>query len=699
MSRTTRCPRLARRHAWRRALLAVPIGLGIPTAGHAQSFLFDPSAYATLGSAVADRGRLQLDTTTLGVFGSFASDGVPGFSLVQGSGVLQSQAGGPEVAVFSFDDIRLGAGVSLEIFGDRPAVILSRGDARVQTAIDVSGQGQTGRGGGGRGGDPGSVPFLSGSPVTAGSGLGRGGGEGGLTGGGGGHGGAGGAGTSGSQTPLGTSGTAFGSLAQMLSAGSGGGGATSLPFSMVPDSPGGAGGGGIALIARGTVEVSRILANGSSTLAAGAGSGGGVVLQGQRVQVGDAVQARGGQAGSDFLNMYATGGAGGGGRILIAVESTSLDSTEFGRLDTSGGMNTFDGSRAGQVGTADVFARWLRIGPGLPFQLSSGPVTLTNGARLSFDGLRIDTGGLAFEATALRLQRPLQMNGGFVSTPLGLTLAGGNSVRGFGSVQGPLVTEAGSLLAAEGGSLTVGNLAAAGAVRVDGRLAVDGGSTLLLLSADRVQLAGSGQLQDGARLVTVNGLELAPGAALQALGAASVEGALRNQGRIDGSPSADRPLTLLGPVDGVGRYTGHVRFQGLFSPGNSPAVVTLEHVTLALTALLSLEIGGRAPGSFDQLVVSGSAQLGGTLQLSFLDGFVPQAGDSFALIVGGSISGSFAQVSVTGLDPLLRYSLGSGADGVQLQVLAVPEPPAALLLALGLAAFAWRRQRAHRTGA
>jgi hypothetical protein len=53
------------------------------------------------------------------------------------------------------------------------------------------------------------------------------------------------------------------------------------------------------------------------------------------------------------------------------------------------------------------------------------------------------------------------------------------------------------------------------------------------------------------------------------------------------------------------------------------------------------------PGTGGQLVITGSASLGGTLNVSLLNGFVPTTGSTFPVLTFASRSGSFA--TITGL--------------------------------------------------
>ncbi len=71
-----------------------------------------------------------------------------------------------------------------------------------------------------------------------------------------------------------------------------------------------------------------------------------------------------------------------------------------------------------------------------------------------------------------------------------------------------------------------------------------------------------------------------------------------------------------------------------------------------LHGTLSIELGGRYPGQFDVLGVTGSASLAGVLELILIDSFVPEYGDSFDVLFYDTRSGIF--------DEVVAMDLGSG---------------------------------------
>ncbi|MHB8092108.1 MAG: LEPR-XLL domain-containing protein, partial [Syntrophales bacterium] len=142
----------------------------------------------------------------------------------------------------------------------------------------------------------------------------------------------------------------------------------------------------------------------------------------------------------------------------------------------------------------------------------------------------------------------------------------------------------------------------------------------------------------------------------------------------------DKPLTVDGTLviaadqtlNGSGQVMGEVVNYGLLSPGNSPGVESFAALTLDGSSSTLIEIAGTGdPGTaYDQIRVTNLAQLGGTLNIALLNGFVPTAGQTFDIITFGSVSGTFADA--TGLfgfgDNSLYFEIVNLTDRIQLQV-------------------------------
>jgi autotransporter-associated beta strand protein len=93
---------------------------------------------------------------------------------------------------------------------------------------------------------------------------------------------------------------------------------------------------------------------------------------------------------------------------------------------------------------------------------------------------------------------------------------------------------------------------------------------------------------------------------------------------------------------------------GRFAPGASPALTTISGGFLQNSGELEIELGGPTAGTqYDRLVINGSAELGGTLTILLINGYVPALGSAFEfLTAAGGVSGIF--------DDLLLPILGDG---------------------------------------
>jgi len=106
-----------------------------------------------------------------------------------------------------------------------------------------------------------------------------------------------------------------------------------------------------------------------------------------------------------------------------------------------------------------------------------------------------------------------------------------------------------------------------------------------------------------------------------------------------------------GTVARGGGGTPTVTNAGTVRPGSSPGRLTVSgDYTQTAAGTLVTEVEGSSPGSsLDQLAVSGTATLGGTLDIQ--NDFSPSPGDSFTILTYGARSGEFATINGLGIDP------------------------------------------------
>jgi hypothetical protein len=129
-----------------------------------------------------------------------------------------------------------------------------------------------------------------------------------------------------------------------------------------------------------------------------------------------------------------------------------------------------------------------------------------------------------------------------------------------------------------------------------------------------------------------------------------------------------------GSLVGNGTIEGAVRNNGgIVAPGHSAGKLTLNgNYTQNANGTLNMEIGGTAPGTeYDQLRVNGTATLGGTLNVSLINGFRPAVGDIFQIIAPNAFAGSFAAINTNGF----TATFNSSSNGITLTVTSVPHIP------------------------
>jgi hypothetical protein len=114
-----------------------------------------------------------------------------------------------------------------------------------------------------------------------------------------------------------------------------------------------------------------------------------------------------------------------------------------------------------------------------------------------------------------------------------------------------------------------------------------------------------------------------------------------------------------GRLAGTGSVEGALRNNARVDVGGTPGTLTVKGAyTQTSAGTLNIELGGSIAGTgFDQLVVDGAATLAGTLNITPINGYTPAAKQTFALLTYTSRSGSFSTSSN-------GYTLTYGTSGV-----------------------------------
>ena len=120
---------------------------------------------------------------------------------------------------------------------------------------------------------------------------------------------------------------------------------------------------------------------------------------------------------------------------------------------------------------------------------------------------------------------------------------------------------------------------------------------------------------------------------------------------------------FFGNLSGAGPFTGTgvVEFNGDLRPGNSPALVTFGgDVLLSPASALKIELGGLLPGSqYDRIQVAGELSLGGRLDVTSINGFMPSTGDTFDIMNWGTLDGTFTQITLPALTGSLYWDVSN----------------------------------------
>ncbi len=143
-----------------------------------------------------------------------------------------------------------------------------------------------------------------------------------------------------------------------------------------------------------------------------------------------------------------------------------------------------------------------------------------------------------------------------------------------------------------------------------------------------------------------------------------------------GSIQCDSVMQIQGGVlTGSGTVAAAVSNAGRVRPGASPGVLSIGgNYTQTAAGSLDIEIGGTTLGTqYDRLDVAGTATLAGKLNVQFINGFAPAAGDAFPVLLYSGRTGTFS--TVTGLETSSAVALTPNYNANNLTLGAVALQP------------------------
>lgn len=332
--------------------------------------------------------------------------------------------------------------------------------------------------------------------------------------------------------------------------------------------------------------------------------------------------------------------------------------------------------------------------------INNGSLRPTFGTTTTFGGndvvYRFTAGSLTTSATSAfdNITYILDNNARFVIEPgADFSMQGDNLLRGGGIF--PVLTvdediELGRFTFFSNVIEGEGSIAASGRVLLGGVTIEGAEGTELRAGGELGFYAGSGTriLRAGRHLVAEGDVTDRPEAASNSSGLfrIAVDGLMTVAGDYD--HAGDR-LEVLGRLEvggvhrissiarlgGTGTVAGDVENGGRVGPGTSPGTLTIDgDYDQTDDGTLEIELAGTDAGDFDVLAVTGDASLDGDLQVLLTDGFTPEVGDTFEILTGDSVTGTFATEDLPDLGEDAQMFVVYGPDVVLLVVTDGSEP-------------------------
>jgi hypothetical protein len=253
----------------------------------------------------------------------------------------------------------------------------------------------------------------------------------------------------------------------------------------------------------------------------------------------------------------------------------------------------------------------------------------------------------------------LTLDGVFTNLAGG-TLSGGTyTVAGILGLQNPVVTNAANI-----------TLTGAGAEISNGS-----GPALSTLAANHS--TGVLTLQNGQVLTTfaaftnAGKLTIGPGSGFKAS-----SGYTQTAGKttVDGTLTASGHLTLKkGSLVGQGVLAAAVVSDATVTAGDSSTTAGTLTITGSYTqnstGVLNVAVGGTQAGTgYSQVAVSNGVSLNGTLNITLASGFLPAIGDTFTILTGSVITGTFGTVNGLSINSGEHFEISYTGSAVRLTV-------------------------------
>jgi hypothetical protein len=334
--------------------------------------------------------------------------------------------------------------------------------------------------------------------------------------------------------------------------------------------------------------------------------------------------------------------------MFTASDGASLGSA--GALSVTGGsltVNAGDNASAQNLllaGGALAGLGTLEVPSGGTLRWTSGLMSETGTTAVDMGGsLQISGGNKLMERRRLENAGTLSWSGATLSTERGArisNLAGGvvdflddSGVTFSGIEPLPSFINAGTVRKSGGaGTTTIG-------IAFDSSGAVEVHSGTLSIGPSVAQVSGN-TLTDGTWYVGANSTLVLPGIITTNQANVTLDGAGSQFAAVNNLASNAGSFSLLGGRNFT--TAGDWSNTGSLTVAANSTLTVNGNFTQAAAGALNVQLGGTATGQFSQVVVSGLATLGGTLNVTEVGGFTPAAGDTYQVMSFGSSSGDFA---------------------------------------------------------
>ncbi|MCF3649356.1 autotransporter-associated beta strand repeat-containing protein [Opitutaceae bacterium LMO-CP1] len=230
-----------------------------------------------------------------------------------------------------------------------------------------------------------------------------------------------------------------------------------------------------------------------------------------------------------------------------------------------------------------------------------------------------------------------------------------------------------------------------------------GSGTTSIIDTNGLNATFSGALSGSGNLHKTSNGTLTLSAANTFTGDTTISAGNLNLANSSGSATGTGDVTIANgaALTGTGSIGGSLNLAAgaTFAPGNSAGLITIDgDFTLDSASIINLELGGLDRGTtYDAFDVTGALNLGGTLNVSFINDFTPSESVTFNLFSSStSIGGTFAAVNLPIVSGGTWNTTALATSGqLTFTASAVPEP-ANFAILFGLVALVFTATRRRR---